>query len=234
LAHEIKNPLTAIGTFLQMLPSRLDDPEFRDDFYGIALEETGRINRLLAELLNLVKPVDPLYQNTDLHDLLDRMLLLVSPQSRGKNIELRRDFDPSIHIVNTDPEKLKQVVLNVLTNAVEFSPSNGEVRIRTYRRPGRSTDSEVCIEIIDSGSGVAVEDAENIFDPYYTTKTKSRKNGGTGLGLFIASQNMEDIGGSLRLGPAISDAGAVFIIGFPERRYPEPGSARAGAIRISG
>jgi signal transduction histidine kinase len=234
LAHEIKNPLTAIGTFLQMLPTRLDDPEFRDDFYGIAVEETGRINRLIAELLDLVKPVDPLYQNTDLHDLLDRMLLLVTPQSRGKNIELRRDFDPSIQVVNTDPEKLKQVVLNVLTNAVEFSPNSGEVRIRTYRRSGPSVDSEIRIEIIDSGPGVAVEDANNIFDPYYTTKTKSRKNGGTGLGLFIASQNMEDIGGSLRLRPATSDAGAVFVIGFPERPHPEKRADRAEAFRISG
>ncbi len=232
LAHEIKNPLTAIGTFLQMLPTRMGDPEFREEFYGIAVEETARINRLIAELLDLVKPVDPLYQPTDLHDILGRMMLLVSPQSRGKNIDLRSDFDPSIQTVNTDPEKLKQVVLNVLTNAVEFTPTHGTVSVKTFRRAEHPADPEICIEIADSGPGVAAEDAEKIFDPYYTTKTQSRISGGTGLGLFIADKNMEDLGGAVRLGPASPKRGAVFTIVFPEKFRPKDIGDRVSALRV--
>jgi signal transduction histidine kinase len=232
LAHEIKNPLTAIGTFLQMLPARMEEPEFRDEFYGIAVEETARINRLVAEMLDLVKPVDPLYQPTDLHDILERMMLLVSPQSRGKNIDLRSDFDPSIQTVNTDPGKLKQVVLNILTNAVEFAPINGNVSVRTLRRAADTADAEICIEISDSGPGVAAEDAEKIFDPYYTTKTRSRISGGTGLGLFIAAKNMEDLGGVVRLGPASPKRGAVFAIVFPEKFRPKGRADRVSTFRV--
>ncbi|MBW1797452.1 MAG: GAF domain-containing protein, partial [Deltaproteobacteria bacterium] len=107
LAHEIKNPMTAIGMFIQMLPRKYDDEEFRKEFYNIAMEETARVNNLITELLDLVKTKKPNFEFYDLHDLIDRMILLVSPQSNEKEIKVIRYSDPNIGQVWLDSEKMK-------------------------------------------------------------------------------------------------------------------------------
>ncbi|MEA3280287.1 MAG: histidine kinase dimerization/phospho-acceptor domain-containing protein, partial [Thermodesulfobacteriota bacterium] len=127
LAHEIKNPMTAIGTFIQLLPSKFDDEEFRKDFYEIAKEETKRINDLITELLDLVKTKESHFESTDLHDLINKMILLVSPQSNSKQINVLRNFDPDVGKVWMDSEKIKQVVLNLLSNAIDFTPRGGKI-----------------------------------------------------------------------------------------------------------
>jgi signal transduction histidine kinase len=119
LAHEIKNPMTAIGTFIQMLPRKYEDEEFRVEFYKIAMEETNRVNDLITELLDLVKTRESHFELNDLHSLIDKMILLVSPQSNAKKIDVVRQFDPDIGQVWIDSEKMKQVFLNLLSNADE-------------------------------------------------------------------------------------------------------------------
>ena len=94
LAHEIKNPMTAIGTFIQLLPHKYDDEEFRRDFYQVAMDETMRVNNLITELLDLVRPKESHFAYGDLHDLIDKMVLLVSPQTREKRIQIKRALRP--------------------------------------------------------------------------------------------------------------------------------------------
>jgi signal transduction histidine kinase len=214
LAHEIKNPLTAIGTFIQLLPLKYDDAEFREDFYKIAMEETMRVNRLISELLDLVKPKESHFAFNNLHDLIEKMILLISPQSKAKRIEIIRQFDEGMGEIWLDAEKMKQVILNLLSNAVEFTPVEGRIEIVTKCRTKRKKEKMVRIEIRDSGMGIPASMMDKIFEPYFTTKHKSSIHNGTGLGLFIAHQNMLDQGGSIEV-HSKDNEGATFILTLP-------------------
>ncbi|MBW1803941.1 MAG: GAF domain-containing protein, partial [Deltaproteobacteria bacterium] len=173
LAHEIKNPMTSIGTFIQMLPRKYDDEEFRTDFYNVAMEETKRVNNLITELLDLVKTKESHFQLDDLHALIDKMILLLSPQSKAKKIEIIKRYDPRIGYMELDSEKIKQVILNILSNAVDFTPENGMIEVSTKRMVNDGLGDGVRIEIKDNGPGIPPAMKEKIFDPYFTTKHKS-------------------------------------------------------------
>jgi signal transduction histidine kinase len=214
LAHEIKNPLTAIGTFIQLLPARYDDEEFRRDFHKIAMEETMRMNNLITELLDLVKPKESHFEFSNLHELIDRMVLLISPQSKAKKIEVVRKFDDGLGDIWMDSEKIKQVMLNLLSNAVDFTPHNGKIEIVTSRSADLGKLEFVRIEVKDNGIGIPVSIIDKIFDPYFTTKHKSSMHSGTGLGLFIAYQNVRDHFGTIEAKSKMNE-GATFIVTLP-------------------
>ena len=211
LAHEIKNPMTAIGTFIQMLPQKYNDKEFREGFYKIAMEETNRVNNLITELLDLVKTKEPHFELSDLHGLIDKMILLVSPESNAKKIEVIRQFDSDIGQVWMDSEKMKQVILNLLSNAVEFTPEKGRIEILTRECTRRGKPKSIRIEIKDNGIGIPESMIDKIFEPYFTTKHKSNMHNGTGLGLFIAHQNIQDHKGTIEVKSEVNE-GATFIM----------------------
>jgi signal transduction histidine kinase len=214
LAHEIKNPMTAIGTFIQMLPSKYDDEEFRKGFYEIAVEETSRVNNLITELLDLVKTKESHFEQGDLHSLIDKMILLISPESKSKRITLFRQFDSDIGRVWMDSEKMKQVILNLLSNAVEFTPKGGSIQCVTRNCTENGKPPSVCIEIKDNGQGIPESIIGAVFDPYFTTKHKSDLHSGTGLGLFIAHQNMQDHRGTIEVKSKMNE-GTTFILTLP-------------------
>ncbi|MFC1862432.1 ATP-binding protein [Thermodesulfobacteriota bacterium] len=214
LAHEIKNPMTAIGTFIQMLPYKFDDDEFRNDFYNIAMEETKRVENLISELLDLVKAREPLFELIDLTALVDKMILLISAKSDVNSIKIIRRFDPNIGKVWVDPEKMKQVILNIISNAIECVPKGGKVEILIKKDLSRGKD--IFIEIKDNGPGIPPSIIDKVFDPYFTTKHKSSMNSGTGLGLFIAHQNMQDHGGTISVKSSVNK-GARFTLRLPSK-----------------
>lgn len=219
LAHEIKNPLTAIGTFIQLLPHKYEDEEFRKDFYEIAMEESRRVNNLITELLDLVKPKESHFALNDIRELIGKMVLLISPQSKAKNIRITRDFDETIGPVWADSEKVKQIILNLLSNAVEFTPRDGRIEIRALKAPGEDESGAVCIEIRDNGIGIPPADLNRVFEPYFTTKHKSSMHSGTGLGLFIAHQHMQDHKGSIEVKSKVNE-GTAFLLTFPRAPFP--------------
>ena len=214
LAHEIKNPMTAIGTFLQMLPQKFDDEEFRTNFYNIAMEETKRVNNLITELLDLINTRESRFEFNNLHDLIDKMIFLISPQSKAKDIDIVRKFDTSIGEVKIDSEKMKQVILNMLSNAVDFTPKGGKIEISTKAETKNGRKESVRIKIKDNGIGIHQSMMNKIFDPYFTTKYKSNMHNGTGLGLFIAHQNVQDHNGTIEVKSEV-DNGATFILTLP-------------------
>ena len=214
LAHEIKNPMTAIGTFIQMIPQKYHDEEFRENFHNIAMEETSRINNLITELLDLVKKRESNFELNNLHELIDKMILLISPQSNSKKINVSRRFDPNIAQVWMDSEKMKEVVLNLLSNAVEFTPEGGKIEFVTTHCIEKGKPATICIEIKDSGPGIPQSMIDNVFDPYFTTKHKSSMHNGTGLGLFIAYQNMQDHNGNIEVKSKVNE-GSVFTLTLP-------------------
>jgi signal transduction histidine kinase len=221
LAHEIKNPMTAIRTFIQMLPEKFDDAEFRTTFQKIALEETERVNGLIIELLDLVKTDESHFKQTDLHALIEKMVLLVSPRSKARRIEVDTRFSKNIGKVTLDENKMKQIILNILSNAVEAIPDKGRVEIRTTLFKPNNSHRQVEIEIRDSGPGIPFEIEEKIFDPYFSTKHKSKLHKGTGLGLFIAHQNIQAHGGTIEINRKYT-GGASFKIIIPEKYENRP------------
>ncbi len=214
LAHEIKNPMVAIKTFIQMLPQKYDDEEFKKDFYQIALEETDRVNNLLTELLDLVKTRESRYELTDLHGLIERMILLISPQSKSKHIEIVKNFSTRVGLIGLDPEKMKQVILNLLSNAIDFTPKGGRIEIGTAEILEKGKPQKIHIEIKDNGPGIPQSIIQKVFDPYFTTKHKSSLHNGTGLGLFIAYQNMLDHHGTIEVESKINE-GTKFTLSWP-------------------
>jgi len=214
LAHEIKNPMTAIGTFLQLLPQKFDDKEFREGFHKIALEETARVNNLITELLDLTKTRETHFEFSDIHDLVDKMILLVSPESNAKKIGVVRKYSPDTGQTWMDYEKMKEVVLNLLSNAVEFTPENGEIEISTKKILDADGLENIQMEIKDNGAGIPKFLLNRIFDPYFTTKHKSSLHKGTGLGLFIAHKNMKDHGGAVEVKSSVN-IGTSFFLTLP-------------------
>jgi signal transduction histidine kinase len=214
LAHEIKNPMTAIGTFLQVLPQKFNDEEFRTNFYNIAMEETSRVNNMITELLDLINTKESHFELNNLHDLIDKMVFLISPQSKAKDIEVVRNFDPSTGEVKMDSEKMKEVVLNLLSNAVDFTPEKGRIEISSKKEFMYGRKESMRIEIKDNGSGIHQSMMNKIFDPYFTTKHKSNMHKGTGLGLFIVHQNIQDHKGTIEVRSEVNK-GTTFIITLP-------------------
>ena len=214
LAHEIKNPMTAIGTFLQMLPRKFNDEEFRTNFYNIAMEETTRVNNMITELLDLINTRELRFELNNLHDLIDKMLFLISPQSKEKDIDIVRNFDFSIGEVKMDSEKIKEIILNILSNAVDFTPEGGRIEISTAKESMNGSKESIRIEIKDNGIGIHQLMMNKIFDPYFTTKHKSNMHNGTGLGLFIAHRNIQDHQGTIEVKSEV-DKGTTFILNLP-------------------
>lgn len=214
IAHEIRNPLAAIATFAQMLPEKYNEETFRSEFKEIALEETTRVNKIVTEFLDLAKPREPCFEKSNLHELIDKMILLLSPRTKMKGIKVYRQYGKDVGDVVLDEQKMKQVVLNILSNAVEAVQQRGRIRVST----GTDVDSEglgwVWIEVRDNGCGIDEDQIEKIFDPYWSTKEQGSRNGGAGLGLFIARQSMEDHRGGIEV-MSRPKRGAAFVLRFP-------------------
>ena len=160
------------------------------------------------------KTKKPCFEEGDLHDLIERMILLMSPQTHAKRVRVVRNFDQSIGQITMDAEKMKQVILNILSNAVESAPEAGKIEIST--RNGRESESPrtIRIEIRDNGAGIPEPILDKIFEPYFTTKHQSRLHSGTGLGLFIAHQSMQDQGGTIDVVSNVN-RGSCFILTLP-------------------
>jgi len=206
LAHEIRNPLVAIKTFTQLLPERIEDEEFRKHFLKIASSEVDRISSLINELLEFARPSDPKLEEEDVNSVLDGMILLVSTESKKKHIDISKYFSTDLPQVKIDREQFKQVFLNLLLNAIEATSENGQVAVRTrsFLKPGG--EPYIQIEIADTGCGIPQEYLEEIFNPFFTTKDK-----GSGLGLSISSQIIQDHRGYITVESELNKGSSFFI-----------------------
>ncbi len=209
LAHEIRNPLVAIKTLTQLLPERLDDEEFRNQFLPIASGEVDRISILVNELLDFARSSDPKLEMEDINTVLDGMILLVSAETKKKNIPIAKHYADDLPPIYIDREQIKQVFLNILLNAIDAMRENGEITVKTrsFIKPGG--DPYIQIEFTDTGCGIAEEYLEDIFNPFFTTKTK-----GSGLGLSISNQIVQEHKGYIHVESQI-DKGSSFFINLP-------------------
>jgi len=136
IAHEVKNPLVSIKTFAELLPEKYDDQEFRHNFSKIVSEEIARINKLIMELLNFSRNNRPAYEEVDIRELIDEVMMLLSPQINTQGIELKQHCHQNIPAVKADRDQLKQALLNICLNAVQAMPDGGELGIEVLALKG--------------------------------------------------------------------------------------------------
>lgn len=205
IAHEIRNPLVSVRSFVQLAPERLHDEEFCGPFRDLALAEIDRICELLGELLAFSRPSTIDCGPVDLSELVRQTVRLLEPEARQRGVTLRHESSGDLPRIDGDAAQLKQVLLNLVLNALQASPLRATVLLRTFG------DGDAVVEVVDEGPGIAPECAARIFEPFFTTKER-----GSGLGLFVAQRIVQAHGGTIRLRPA-PGRGTVFTIRLPRR-----------------
>lgn len=186
LAHEIKNPLVSIKTLAQLLPERFDDPEFRDHFTNIAINEVDRIGHIVSDLLDFAKSSAPKFELLDLRVFIDNIIRMLSSQFTEKGIVVVKRFTESRPLLYADHSQLKQVLLNIFINSMEAMPLGGEIIVEAAKGEDIIKGERIVVKISDTGMGIREEDKAHLFEPFFTTKGT-----GTGLGLSICKRILE-------------------------------------------
>jgi signal transduction histidine kinase len=202
----------SIKTFTQLLPERLEDEEFRNYFLKVASGEIDRLTTLINELLGFARPSEPSLRGEDVNAIIEKIGFLIVTEARKKNITISKNFMPDLPAVNVDSEQIKQVLLNILLNAVQAIPGDGNIWIETrvVQIPREETSERfVQIEVRDSGIGIPKENLERVFDPFFSTRVD-----GSGLGLAISYQIVHEHGGFIDLESEVGK-GTSFRVNLP-------------------
>ena len=214
-AHEVRNPLTSIKTFVQLAPMRTDDQEFMGAFSKVVAEDVSRIERLIQEILDYARYMEPRFAEEDLNDVVASCLYFVEVKADSKAIVMEKRLAGDLPAVSLDRQQIKQVLLNLLLNAMEaMGDGGGRLTVRTHRLVKPNGDVWVQIEVADTGSGIAAKDLEHIFDPFYTTKHESGEREGTGLGLSIVHQIIQEHHGYIEVESTVGQ-GTTFFVNLP-------------------
>jgi len=214
-AHEIRNPLTSIKTFIQLTPQRKDDPEFIQGFSQIVLEDVHRIERLIQEILDYARYMDPTLTEEDVNIVVSSCLYFIDVKARSRGIKIEKELASMLPHVMLDRQQMKQVLLNLFINAMDaMGEHGGTLRVRTRMMTKSEEPVWVQIEVEDTGHGISPENLDHIFDPFFTTKHESGENEGTGLGLSIAHQIIREHQGYIQVRSTVG-TGTVFFINLP-------------------
>lgn len=193
IVHEIRNPLVAVKTFLQLLPERLDDPEFHDGFRGLVGEEVQRLERMLDDLLRHARPrsTPSIGEGAHVGEAAETTLQLLHYRCRERGIELETRIAQNLPALSLAPDALRQLLLNLLLNATQVTPRGGSIRLEADWSSERANHLALTVE--DDGPGIEPELAARVFEPFWTRKS----DGPGGLGLAICKRIVEDGGGTI-------------------------------------
>jgi two-component system, NtrC family, sensor histidine kinase HydH len=202
IAHEIKNGLVAISTFVELLLQKGDDQEMTE----VVRRELRRIDSLVTQMLRFAAPKPKAFATIQIHQLLDHSVRLLEHQMSGRLIALDRNYQAEPDTLRADESQLQQAFMNLLLNALEAVGSNGELSISTENIIGADGVKRLKISIRDTGSGITPENLTHLFEPFFTTK----KNG-TGLGLSITRRIIEEHRGTIEV-KSEPGTGSTFIV----------------------
>ncbi|MBI4482643.1 MAG: hypothetical protein HY652_07110 [Acidobacteria bacterium] len=206
IAHEIKNPLGSIKTLVQVL--REEDPEQR---YGTELEmvnrEIDRLNRTVQQLLDFSRRQAPTEEEVRLDQVVHEMGSLFANDPSARNVRIHVEQNPEVQLRATDGRALREIVSNLVLNAVQAVPAAGTVELRC-----RSDGDRAVLEVEDDGPGIPPDVQAKIYEPFFTTKQR-----GTGLGLAIVLKNVNHLGGEIQvLSPCRGERGTLFRVRVPK------------------
>jgi PAS domain S-box-containing protein len=227
VAHEIKNPLVALKTFVDMVPRRAKDPAFIARFQDIVPKEVDRVNAIMEDLLELSRPPRIAPRPLSAHEVISRCVALYEHQAADRGITIVQERAPDLARVRADPEYLLRALGNLAINAIQAMAEGGTLTIRTgsgvpwqstlsdtttHADLGDTTDAAqpfVFIAVVDTGTGMTSEQLDSLFTPFFTTKEK-----GTGLGLALTHKIIEEHQGHLHVESQFG-VGSIFTILLP-------------------
>lgn len=204
VAHEVRNPLGVIRASVQLLEDAKCDQSRIEDAAEIIKQEIDRLDRVIKALLDFGRPSTPTLVRSDIESVLDDVVLFTNRFAIQAHVTIERSSAGAVPAVLADPDQLKQVFLNLVTNAVQaMEESGGTILIRTA-----AAGEFVLVEVTDDGPGIPPEDLGKIFDPFY-----SKRQGGTGLGLTIVHRIVDEHGGHIEV--KSSRQGTTFSVSLP-------------------
>jgi two-component system, sporulation sensor kinase E len=214
VAHEVGNPLNALGIHLQLLDRRiraLPSPATEDlrELVTVARNEVGRLDLIISQFLRAIRPSKPKFTLAQVLSLLKESLVLLKQEVQDRQIEVQIESRETLPRIRVDRDQIKQVFFNLIRNAFQAMPHGGMLTIALS-----ATDRFLSIAFRDTGRGIRPEDFSRIFDPYYTTKP-----GGSGLGLMIVQRIVQEHGGQIKVASTPAH-GTTFTVLLPlaERR----------------
>ncbi len=215
VSHEMKAPLSGIRAYTEMLlDGEVEDAETLEEFLRVIDSQAERLRRLIENLLNLARIEAGVVQVekkvVPLNEVLEEAVRVLRPSAEEKSIQLRSELSSLCLRVLGDRDQLLQATINLVSNAIKYTPQGGWVVVRS-----RSRDDQVQFEVEDSGVGMSPEEAKRVFDKFYRIKKDSHMASGTGLGLPLAKSIIEDLhGGRIRV-ESNPGQGSLFIVELP-------------------
>ena len=206
IAHELNNPLYGIMNTLELLKTEISPQNKRRKILEMALSETVRLSEMLRKMLSFSRPDEETRQPSDINMILDEILLLHEKQLREHSIRISASFEEGLDEVFASKNQLRQVFLNMISNARDAMPDGGTLTVQTT-----AADDTIQVKISDTGTGIREENLDKIFDAFFTTKDSIK---GVGLGLSVCYGFIKDHGGDIKVESRI-DSGATFSIILP-------------------
>ena len=220
IAHEVKNPLSSINSIIQVLHESAAG-EQREDL-AIVVNEINRLNTVLEKLLSFARHSNVMIEEISPVEIVNDVVALLKHQARKSRVDIKLVCADQLPTIRADKQSLREIVFNLVFNAIQAMPSGGQVSIELLTRKSldrsdmeegklaaRDVEQWLQIKIADTGKGISAADLEKIFNPFYSTKSI-----GTGLGLTIVRRNVNNLNGHLKVQSRL-DEGTVFMISIP-------------------
>lgn len=219
LLHEVSNPLTSLGSNLLFVRNALPAEASADVTQALdaSLDQLEQMRQLLGTLSSFPGRAAPRYELADLHQVIRQCITFIAKEAERRRISIVVSFSPEPTMCEMDVRLIKQVLLNLLKNAMEAIRDGGRVWLRASQAPGDVPPGSVEIEIADTGVGIAECDLRRVFRPLFSTKRR-----GAGLGLSFCRQAVEEHGGEIRITTAGRDQGTTVCVSLPLRQPINP------------
>ncbi|EMZ7565567.1 PAS domain-containing protein [Listeria monocytogenes] len=218
VSHELKTPVTALKGFAEtLLDGAMYDEVLLKKFLTIIKEESDRLHRLIMDILALSRieqnPVAENVELVDVDEVIEQSARTIFEMATEKNIRVTIPEKTSASVmIETDRDKLQQIVINLLSNAINYTPVDGKVEVKLIEQ-----EAEVIIEVTDNGIGIPAKDIDRVFERFYRVdKARSRHSGGTGLGLSIVKHLVENCGGRIEV-ESQEEVGSTFRVTLPKK-----------------
>ncbi len=216
MAHEIGTPLASIMGYAELSASEQPDNSAIQDYARRITEDCSRIDRIVRGLLDFSRPRTSCGENTDVRSVVLSTVDLMTQQGAFKQLNLSLEMDEGLLTARCDQHQLQQVVINLLLNSRDATPSGGTITVSAGRDGAR-----IRLDVRDSGTGIPEESIKHIFDPFFTTKPPGK---GTGLGLAISARIVEGFGGRITVASRVGE-GSRFTVWLPQVQAEQGGDA---------
>jgi two-component system, NtrC family, sensor kinase len=213
VAHEVNTPLAVISSYTQMLAKQLQGDPQKSGLLEKITRQTFRASEIVNNLLNFSRTSGTEFADVDINKVITDTLALLEHQFKIAKVQVNSELTPGISAIQGNPGRLQQVFLNLFLNAKDAMPGGGKLNVAT------TNGDMISVRVSDTGSGIAPEHIQRIYDPFFTTKTapKEGQNRGTGLGLSVTYGIIQEHAGKIRV-ESDPGSGTTFALDFPLSR----------------